>query len=185
MKRGITLIELLAVMFSTLVVGAFAFHMMLETTDAVHKGMSVSSRADRLRLLQRAMDHDLGARYPNATSAPLEIGPATPTVPGRTLIRTQILVPAIDGEITLQELTYNVVPSASDVVFLEVNRTLDPDTAAGIGPDAKKQSLFYLGRTENLVWDRTGENYLSLRFEDSRFPDRPVPRQLLLQGGQL
>ncbi|MCG3196619.1 MAG: prepilin-type N-terminal cleavage/methylation domain-containing protein [Candidatus Omnitrophica bacterium] len=185
-RRGMTLIELMAVMLSALLVGAMGFHLMFTSTKSVHQRMSVLSRGERLRLLQTAVSRDLAGRFPAYQPGGVSIASPNPESASQTLLRANVLVQGEEPNVDLREVIYTVEEPSPGSGQRAVIRSLDPDLAPGRSSQASLQNLFTLEFKENLVWsatpvaEATGPTLqrLVVTLTDERFKDRPVSREL-------
>lgn len=185
-RRGMTIIELMAVMLSALVVGAMGFHLMFTSGKSVHQRLSVLSRGERLRLLQTALSHDLAGRFPAFQAGGVEITPPNLESATQTLLRAQVLVQGETSTADLRELLYTLEETSPGGGQRAVVRSLDPDLAPGRGPQSSVQNLFALEYKEDLVWaatpvvEATGPTLLRLvlTLTDERYERRPVSREV-------
>jgi prepilin-type N-terminal cleavage/methylation domain-containing protein len=189
--RGMTLIEVMVVLVTGLVVGAMAFHLMLSSSKGAHRGISISSREDRLRLLVRSLDSDLACRCPTPRTAKLEVGSPAPDSATQTLLRTEVLYQTDKDTVEVRELTYELADESPGHEIRSLRRILDPYLEPGASAAAETQTLLWFGRGEQLTWSATPETLapgvagirLGVELLDEQFKDRPVSSEIHLVGG--
>lgn len=188
--RGLTLLELLVVMLALMVVMSMGFQILLTSGKSAARGLSLTSQSERLRLLQKMIDRDLGSRYSPPSSANLLVSSVTGPPATQTLLRTEILDQPSDPHVELCELTYTLEETALGGGTWAVVRTLDPDLEPGRGPEADARAVFQLRVTESLTWSATSESlgggpsqmWLNIVLQDSQFKGFLTQRKVLLTG---
>ena len=187
---GLTLLELTVVMLALMVVMAMGFQILATSGDSVARGLSLTNRGERLRILQKTMDRDLNSCYLQNGSADLLIGSPSQSSPNKTLLRAQILSQSMEDRVDLAEVIYTLEELADGSGWKALVRTLDPDLEPGKGPEADSREIFNLAITETLVWEATPESasgevdrvWLKVTLLDERFKEFVSERQILLTG---
>ena len=188
--KGITLLELLVVMLALMVVMSMGFQILFTSGKSAHRGLSLASQGERLRLLEKMIYRDLSSRYAPLSSETLLIGNTSASSSTQMLLRTEILDQPSDDHVELYELTYTLEETREGSNTWAVVRTLDPDLEPGRGPEADARSVFQLRVTESLTWEATPENvaggpslaWLTISLQDSQFKGFLTQRKVFLAG---
>jgi hypothetical protein len=183
-------LELLVVMLALMVVMSMGFQILLTSGKSAARGLSLTSQGERLRLLQKMMDRDLGSRYAPPSSESLVIGNTSAPPSTQVLLRVEILNQPLDRHVELRELTYTLEETGEGSDVWAVVRTLDPDLEPGRGPESDARTVFQLRAAESLTWEATSENvdggssrsWLTISLQDSQFKGFLSQCKVLLAG---
>ena len=187
--RGISLIELLVVMLSLMLVSSMAFQFLWESNTVVTRNLSQSSKADRLRILQKSMTQDLDSAYPNPLKAGVRIQTASGEGAGRMILETQIVETRPGEEPHLSQVRYSLTEYPENSGRLAVIRTSKPELEKG-DADTDTRRLFSLEVEETFDWSvestdwrgATSPSVLKLNLTNKRFKDFKTQRQILVHG---
>jgi hypothetical protein len=177
-------------MLALMVVMSMGFQILLTSGKSAHRGLSLTSQGERLRLLQKMIHLDLGSRYAPPASENLLIGGTSESSSTQMLLRTEILDQPSDEHVDLCELTYTLEETSEGSGAWAVMRTLDPDLEPGRGPEADARAVFQLRVTESLIWTATPESvgggpslaWLTISLQDSEFKGFLSQCKVLLAG---
>jgi hypothetical protein len=187
-EKGLSLVELLVVLLSLMVVMAMGFDLLRTSGHSVSIGLSQSTKAERLRFLQRRLVQDLQSRLPGPANSAVDIESASPVAEGTTLLRTQILQQKEEAGVDLFEVVYKLEQDPPGSGHIAVTRTVDASPTEGLGDMTRVDRLFNLTTTETLSWQAVtgpGENQTSIEIQliDNRFGGYVTSRRILVPGG--
>lgn len=187
---GMSLIEVLVVLLSLTIVGSMAFQMLWENNVAVSRNLSQSSKADRLRILQKTLDQDLSSLYPNALEAGVRIDSGTGEAGERELLSGRLIESDGAQNLDVYEFAYTLEEYPEGAGRMALVRSLDPDLSPGRSPEADVRPVFSLEVDETLDWEventewrgATSPSRLNLTLTNSRFKDFGTRREILIHG---
>ncbi len=190
-ELGLSLLELLASMFSMLIVASMAFHLLLTSNRSVNQHLSMASRGDRLRLLQTLLERELAARFPDPLSASTTIGSITGPPVETSLIAADVLLQGDTDTVDLGHVTYQIQYGLSGEEKWDLVRRVEPFTGSEGVTTGTQTILFSIEPAEFLTLSATREitsptrthTRLIWRFLDERYRDHPVTREMVLAGG--
>ncbi len=191
-NRGLSLIELLVVMLSLAIVGSMAFQLLWQSNTSVHRNLSESSKADRLRILQKSMTQDLSSSYPNLLAAGAQVASSSAEGGGKAILRTRILDAQLGEDPILYEVEYALQEYPEQSGRMAVVRTLDPDLSEERGDGAQTKRIFTLDVEETLDWSveatdwrgSTSPSVLKFTLTNHQFEDYRTQREILVHGAQ-
>lgn len=189
-SAGMSLIEVLVVLLSLTIVGSMAFQMLWENNVAVSRNLSQSSKADRLRILQKTLDQDLSSLYPNALAAGVRIDSGTGEAGERELLSGRLIESDGAQSLNVYEFAYILEEYPEGAGRMALVRSLDPDLSPGRSPEADLRPVFTLEVDETLDWEventdwrgATSPSRLNLTLTNSRFKDFGTRREILIHG---
>lgn len=186
-NRAFSVLEMVVILLSATLVGSMALHLMATSVRSVNQQMSVASRIDRLRLLQTVLERDLDSRYPESEASTVRIASATSITSPQVLFSAQVLIQETSPQVDLEQVEYRFDQEDPSESRLSLFRTLKTVSQT---PSEASKILFRLEETESLAWSASPEvrhssaawTRLHLNFEDSRYKDFPVMREMLIRG---
>lgn len=189
-RLGISLLELLVTMVSMLLVASMAFHLLLSSNRSASQHLSMTSRGDRLRLLETLLERDLASRFPSPLTAPLQIGNVTGTPFTTDLIAADVLLQGDTDTVSFAHVSYHLRPEQEGGEAWDLVRTAEPLAGTEAVGAGTQSVLFQVEPSEQLLLSATPEiitptqsrTKLVWQFLDERYQDRPVTREMAVVG---